>query len=56
MGRWPTRTCSQKLDWLNWKRFLIFAALYFALWNLWAWRIRILSLKFYEDRSPYTEL
>ncbi len=46
----------QKLDWLNWKRFVIFAALYFALWNLWAWRIRILSLKFYEDRSPYTEL
>jgi hypothetical protein len=46
----------QKLDWLNWKRFLLFAALYFALWNLWAWRIRNLSLKFYKDRSPYTEL
>jgi len=46
----------QKLDWLNWKRFLLFAALYFALWNLWAWRIRMLSLKFYKDRSPYTEL
>jgi len=46
----------QKLDWLNWKRFLIFAAIYFALWNLWAWRIRILSLKFYEDRSPFTDL
>src|SRR6185295_13133671 len=46
----------QKLDWLNWKRFLVFAAIYFALWNLWAWRIRILSLKFYEDRSPFTEL
>jgi hypothetical protein len=47
---------SKKLDWLNWKRFLAFAALYFALWNLWAWRIRALSLSFYEDRSPYTEL
>ncbi len=46
----------QKLDWLNWKRFLLFAAIYFALWNLWAWRIRVLSLQFYKDRSPYTEL
>ena len=46
----------KKLDWLNLKRFIIFAALYFTLWNLWAWRIRMLSLKFYEDRSPYTEL
>lgn len=45
-----------KSGWLNLQRFLIFAALYFVLWNLWAWRIRILSLKFYEDRSPYTEL
>src|SRR5437763_2811709 len=24
----------QKLYWLNWKRFLIFAALYLALWNI----------------------
>ena len=47
---------SKKLDWLNWKRFLIFAAVYFALWNLWAWRIRSLSLSFYKDRSPFTEL
>jgi hypothetical protein len=27
-----------------------------VLWILWAWRIRFLSLRFYEDRSPYTEL
>ncbi|MEA2336416.1 MAG: hypothetical protein QOE82_423 [Thermoanaerobaculia bacterium] len=45
-----------KAGWLNIQRFLIFAVLYFALWNLWAWRIRILSLRFYEDRSPFTEL
>jgi hypothetical protein len=47
---------SKKLWWLNWKRFLAVAALYFALWNLWAWRIRALSLSFYKDRSPFTEL
>jgi hypothetical protein len=45
-----------KLDWLNWKRFLIFAAIYFLLWILWAWRVRALSVKFYGDRSPFTEL
>lgn len=37
-------------------RFLIGAAFYFACWILWAWRIRMLSLKFYKDRSPYTNL
>ena len=29
---------------------------YFALWILWAWRVRALSLRFYEDRAPETEL
>jgi hypothetical protein len=47
---------SQKLAYLNWKRFGIFALVYFGAWILWAWRIRVLSLKFYEDRSPYTDL
>jgi hypothetical protein len=45
-----------KAPYLNWTWFLIRAAIYFALWALWAWRIRYLSLRFYEDRSPYTEL
>ncbi len=49
-------TVRQKIDWLNWKRFVLFAAIYFGIWNLWAWRIRSLSLSFYKDRSPYTEL
>jgi hypothetical protein len=41
---------------LSWPRYIIAAAFYFGCWILWAWRIRILSLKFYEDRSPYTNL
>jgi hypothetical protein len=45
-----------KAAYLNPTRFIAFAVLYFALWNLWAWRIRALSLSFYRDRSPYTEL
>jgi hypothetical protein len=32
------------------------AAFFFACWLLWAWRIRALSLRFYEDRSPDTEI
>jgi len=47
---------SQKLAYLNWKRFGIFAIVYFGAWILWAWRIRVLSLQFYKDRSPYTDL
>jgi hypothetical protein len=47
---------SQKLGYLNWGRFLAFAVLYFVAWIGWAWRIRVLSLRFYEDRSPYTDL
>ncbi len=46
----------KKLGYLNWIRFLIFTIGYFACWNLWAWRIRVLSLRFYEDRSPFTDL
>jgi hypothetical protein len=45
-----------KAGFLNWQFFLIRAAIYFVLWSAWAWRIRILSLRFYQDRSPYTEL
>ncbi|MGZ7039757.1 MAG: hypothetical protein ACXVJO_16390 [Thermoanaerobaculia bacterium] len=45
-----------KQPYLNPTAFLIRAAVYFALWILWAWRIRMLSLRFYEDRSPYTDL
>jgi hypothetical protein len=45
-----------KSGYLNTNAFLIRTAFYFALWILWAWRIRVLSLRFYEDRSPYTEL
>ena len=46
----------KKQLWLNPMGWGIRALIYFALWALWAWRIRVLSLKFYEDRSPYTEL
>ena len=42
--------------WLQPTQWYIRAAIYFALWILWAWRIRALSLRFYEDRSPFTEL
>jgi len=45
-----------KLTYLSWQRYIIAAAFYFLCWILWAWRIRILSLKFYGDRSPYTNL
>jgi hypothetical protein len=46
----------QKAMWLNPTGWVIRALIYFALLTLWAWRIRVLSLKFYEDRSPYVEL
>jgi len=45
-----------KSGYLNPTHFLIRAGIYFLLWILWAWRIRYLSLRFYEDRSPFTEL
>lgn len=47
---------SGKAWYLNTSGFLIRSGFYFALWILWAWRIRVLSLRFYEDRSPYTDL
>ncbi|HEX7152642.1 MAG TPA: hypothetical protein VF618_14225 [Thermoanaerobaculia bacterium] len=42
--------------WLNNQFWIGRTAFYFALWLLWAWRVRKLSLKFYEDRSPETDL
>jgi hypothetical protein len=42
--------------WLNPRDWIIRALVYFALWSLWAWRIRVLSLDFAKTRSPYTEL
>ena len=47
---------SQKVWYLNPAFFLIRAAFYFAIWLLWAFRIRVLSLEFARTRSPYTEL
>jgi hypothetical protein len=46
----------QQMVYLSWPRYLIAAAVFFGCWILWAWRIRMLSLKFYKDRSPYTNL
>ena len=45
-----------KQQWLTKSGWLIRSAIYFAIWILWAWRLRVLSLRFYEDRSPYTDL
>jgi hypothetical protein len=45
-----------KEPYLNATAFVIRAAIYFAIWIIWAWRIRVLSLRFYEDRSPDTDL
>jgi hypothetical protein len=45
-----------KEPYLNATAFVIRAAVYFAIWILWAWRIRVLSLRFYDDRSPDTDL
>lgn len=47
---------AQKQLWLNPRAWIIRALIYFALWALWAWRIRVLSLEFAKTRSPYTEL
>jgi hypothetical protein len=46
----------KKQLWLNPTGWVVRALIYFALWALWAWRIRILSLDFAKTRSPYTEL
>ncbi len=45
-----------KGHYLNTQFFLIRVALYFLFFVVWAWRLRALSLEFYESRSPYTEL
>ncbi|HYI08623.1 MAG TPA: hypothetical protein VEK57_06105 [Thermoanaerobaculia bacterium] len=42
--------------WLNDTGWIIRSIVYIGLLSLWAWRLRRLSLKFYEDRSPYVEL
>jgi hypothetical protein len=42
--------------WLNPMGWGIRAIVYFALWALWAWRLRVLSNEFAKTRSPYTEL
>jgi hypothetical protein len=42
--------------WLNDTGWIVRSILYTGLLSLWAWRLRRLSLKFYEDRSPYVEL
>lgn len=41
---------------LNTTAFAIRTAIYFAFLLIWAWRIRVLSLEFYKNRSPFTEL
>lgn len=46
----------KKQLWLNPQGWMIRAVVYFALWTLWAWRIRVLSNEFAKSRSPYTEL
>jgi hypothetical protein len=46
----------KKQLWLNPMSWGIRTLVYFALWALWAWRLRQLSLSFAKDRSPYTEL
>jgi hypothetical protein len=42
--------------WLNPSGWIIRALIYFALWTLFAWRLRALSLDFAKTKSPYTEL
>ena len=46
----------KKQAYLNGTAWMIRALVYFALWTLWVWRIRVLSLDFAKTRSPYTEL
>ena len=47
---------SQKLWYLSSGGFVIRAIVYFLCWIVWAWAIRRLSLKFYENRAPETDL
>jgi hypothetical protein len=55
-GFFEEHNIASKKLWLAPGRFAIFAAIYFAFWIVWAWRVRVLSLRFYEDRAPETEL
>lgn len=45
-----------KAAWLNQNRFVLFTIIYFALWIGWGFIIRRLSLRFYQDRAPETDL
>jgi len=45
-----------KQQWLNPMSWIVRSIIYFAIWTIWAWRIRVLSLDFAKTRSPYTEL
>jgi hypothetical protein len=42
--------------WLTPNAWIIRSAIYFAILLLWAWRVRKLSLRFYDDRAPETDL
>lgn len=55
---WPQYREIQELKgwYLNPTFFWIRNAVYFVFLLLWAWRIRVLSLEFYKNRSPFTEL
>ena len=55
---WPKfyEVQQQKGFYLNPTLFWIRQAIYFAFLLIWAWRIRVLSLEFYKNRSPFTEL
>ena len=42
--------------WLFPTGWIVRSLVYIGLLSLWAWRVRVLSLRFYKDRSPYVEL
>jgi hypothetical protein len=46
----------KKQLWLNPMGWIIRSFVYIGILTLWAWRVRVLSLQFYKDRSPYVEL
>jgi hypothetical protein len=45
-----------KQAYLNKPFFIGRAVFFFLIWTVWAWRIRQLSLRFYDNRAPETEL
>jgi hypothetical protein len=47
---------AQKMSYLNPEAWMIRAAILFAVWIVWAYRVKSLSNKFEADRSPYTSL